>query len=108
MKAEKRRMTEPLDYAPWITGMTAETVMPTTHLPDDVVATPFLLIVDSRTGLNNPRHGGTWFSLQYGNRANPIDLTDADREYIIGALKYSLSVLSSGKFTGVEEAEKAT
>ncbi len=101
----KVEMTEPLEYAPWVTGTTKE-AMPTTHLPDDVVATPFMLQLDSRTILDNPRGGGFWVSLQYGERTNPVDLIEYDKEYIIGVLKYALTVLSSGDFTDMEARQE--
>lgn len=93
---DKVEMTTPGEPAPWVTG-TIEAA-PTTHLPDDVVATPFLLYLDSRTALANPRSGGIWMSLRYGERPNPDDLQDADREYIVGMLKAALAMLSSGDF----------
>ncbi len=90
-KMEMRQVTE---YAPWVSiNDPSGLVMPTTHLSDEAVASPFLLILDSRTTVESPRMGGYWVSLQFGDRDNPKNLTEEERDYVAGVLKFALAHL---------------
>ena len=93
------------EYAPWVTtGFDTAAPMPTTDLPDDVVKTPFNLILDSRTVVGEPRMGGYWVSLNFGGRLNPVDLTAEEREYIVGVLQSALDNLPEAHEEEIDDA----
>lgn len=54
----------------------------TEHLPDDVVATPFALAVWAGTAADSPRMGSVQATFMFGERANPMDLTADEAEYV--------------------------
>ncbi len=86
--------------APWITldaDIAPGTSIPTSHLSDEVVETAFRLGIDSRTVVGESRRGGYWFYLNFGERMNPKDLTNQEKEYIIEMLKYSIENLEYSK-----------
>lgn len=82
------------EYAPWITVAPGdENAFPTTHLPDKVVKHPFIMAIDCRTLVDNPRLGGCWFNLNFDDRMNPGDLTADEKEYILGMVRGMLDRL---------------
>lgn len=98
MTQEIAPMNRVTEHAEWTSAgaLPGAEVIPyihTLHLPDDVVQTPFLLCLDSRTNAENPRMGGYWFTLNYGDQMNPKDLTEDQKEYIIETLTFALENL---------------
>lgn len=80
--------------APWaaVDGGEPHLVMPTTHLPWDVVKVPFVLSIECTTNAEKERRGGFYVSLRLGDRDNPV-LTDDERAYIEGIVSGLLSEL---------------
>ncbi len=88
---------EPPDYAPWpAKGHWPSVDGPATqHLPDDVVANEFSLIVVARTTKENPRAGSIQVAFKFGDRINPTDLTPDEADYLTEVLRVAIRQVSA-------------
>lgn len=86
-----------MNWAPWVdvcAGRTQPVRFGTEHLPAEVVNNEFLFAIDCRNGdaESSPgrKMGGAWVSMNFGGRENPEDLTDKERQYILGVVRFVL------------------
>lgn len=93
------------EWAPWVTTG-PDPDFRTQDLPDSVVGTPFLFSIESRrTSERNPRVGGLWFTLNYGDRMNPDGLLAEDKAYILDMVRVALEALPGRSEADTEAVE---
>lgn len=69
----------------------------TEHLPTSVVEVPFTLAIWSITDKKDPRVGACAVGLLFGERDNPVDLTPAERAYIVAIMEYATAEIAGGE-----------